>query len=328
MSDHLKIYKALADETRLRLLRLLSRGALNVNEITAILEMGQSRISRHLGILAEAGLVIRHREGTWIYYENMQANEGSSLLGDVLQILRHHEAALPQFDIDLQRFEAAVERRREQTRTYFDSISDPHQDLAHQRLDGEFYREAALQLLPSHYETVLDIGTGSGLLIPHLLENAERVIAVDHSTRMLQLARGTVGSGESRCDFRLGDLEHLPVADGEVDAVVACMVLHHVSHPQDALAEAHRVLRPGGHLAVVDLHEHSEESLREHLADLWLGFRPAQVKLWLTATNFELLDAAVIVPDSASDFTTDTGLRSERSRALRLITLTGQKPWQ
>ena len=309
MADVLKIYKALADETRLRLVRLLARGAFNVNEIIDILHMGQSRISRHLKILTEAGLVSNRREGTWIYYQCSEAAD--AMVAELLGHLRRHEQAVPFGAEDLQSLEIVVERRREQTRTFFDSIEDPQEVLHHQSLDGSFYRRIALSLLPPLSAVALDLGTGSGLLLPALLERAERVIAVDASSTMLKLAQQTVGAGAQRCDLRLGDLEHLPVADGEADVVVACMVLHHLSDPSTALAEAHRALKPGGHIAIVDLDRHADESLRERLADLWLGFRPATVRGWLEQLNFTITGTDVVgEPDS-----------------LKLITFRGQKQW-
>ena len=218
MPDLLQIHKALADETRLRLLRLLSRSPLNVNEVIDILRMGQSRISRHLRILAEAALVTRRREGTWIYYER-SSEPADKLVVDMLLLVSEHENAVPHFEPDMQRMEAAIERRRQQTRSFFDSRRDGD-ELRHRSLDGAYYRQVALSLLPERCETILDLGTGSGLLLPALLECADRVIAVDASTTMLDLARVSAGSEISRCEFRLGDLEHLPVRDGEADAVV------------------------------------------------------------------------------------------------------------
>ena len=328
MSEQLKIHKALADETRLRLMRLLSRGPLNVNEIIGILDMGQSRISRHLKILAEADLVTNRREGTWIYYQWNDGNGESKLLADTFATLAAHEGDLPRYEADLQGLEATVESRREQTRSFFDSIPDPHEYLQHQSLDGQFYRQVATSLLPERSEVALDMGSGSGLLIPSLLERAEKIIAVDSSNTMLDLARRTVNGDAARCDFRLGDLEHLPVADGEVDTVVACMVLHHLSDPAAALAEAHRALKPGGHIVIVDLHRHNDESLRDRHADLWLGFKPTDIERWLEKVDLQLTDSGIVSPEldaNAAHSRADPGDRQDPER-LKLITFKGQKP--
>ncbi|NKB71455.1 MAG: metalloregulator ArsR/SmtB family transcription factor [Candidatus Latescibacteria bacterium] len=308
MAYPLKIYKALADETRLRLLRLLQRGPLNVNELIGILRMGQSRISRHLKILSEAGLVTFRREGTWIYYQTAgDVQEG--LVADTLAHLRGYETELAHYTEDVQNLEGLIESRKARTRTFFDNIDDPGRQLQHQSLDGQYYRQVALEQTRDKCAVALDMGTGAGLLLAGLLQRAERVIAVDASEPMLELARRTAADQIDRVDFRLGELEHLPVADGEVDTVMACMVLHHLSHPLEALREAHRALKPGGQLCIVDLHQHDDESLRERLADLWLGFLPEEVEGWLQALRFTVAAAAVVgAPDS-----------------LKLITFQGRK---
>jgi ubiquinone/menaquinone biosynthesis C-methylase UbiE len=307
MSEPLKIYKALADETRLRLLRLLARGALNVNEVIDIVQMGQSRVSRHLKILADADLVISRREGTWIYYQTNPT--GPTSVAGALDHLAQHEQQIPFYTADLQALQGVIEKRRAQTRRFFDSISQPDELPQHQSLDGAFYRRIALQQLDIDTGTILDLGTGAGLLLPPLLQKADGLIAVDSSTAMLDMARQTVGPDSARVDFRLGDLEHLPVADAEVDAVVACMVLHHLSRPELAIAEARRALKPGGLLVVVDLQRHTDESLRETQADLWLGFEPPQIETWLQNNHFTVIGAETFgEPD-----------------ALQLITFQGKK---
>ena len=308
MANMLKIHKALADETRLRMVRLLERGALNVNEMTGILNMGQSRVSRHLKILAEAGLVTSRREGTWVYYHGSGGPDADPLITDVLGLLKRHEDVLAFYSEDLQGVQAVVQQRREQTRTFFDSIENPDQ-LQYHCVKGSVYGKIALDLLPERAERALEMGTGAGLLLSGLLSKIERVIAVDSSMTMLDMARKAVGAKAVHCDFRLGDLGHLPVADGEVDLVVACMVLHHLSSPADTIREAHRALERGGRIVVVDLHRHQDEALRESMADLWLGFTPDEVRGWLEENKFEITGAAVVgEPDS-----------------LQLITFQGQK---
>jgi ubiquinone/menaquinone biosynthesis C-methylase UbiE len=291
MPDPLKIYKALADETRLRLMRLLQRSALNVNEVVEIMGMGQSRISRHLRILADAELVSFRREGTWVYYQ--ASDSTSELVAGALDQLARFEEQLPHTDRDLQALERAIERRRETTRRFFDSISEPAKLPEHQNLSGDFYRHTAADLAEKT-GTLLDMGTGAGLLLPALLQKADTIIAVDSSATMLDMASKSLNGQQQRCDFRLGDLEHLPVADGEVDEVMACMVLHHLSAPAKAIAEARRALRPGGRLVLVDLHRHTDESLREKMADLWLGFEPEEVRGWLEENDFAIVGADVV----------------------------------
>ena len=150
--------------------------------------------------------------------EDSRNHDAEPLVADVLELLQRHEGGLDFYAEDLQGLEAVVERRREQTRTFFDSIKDPGQ-LQYHCLNGSVYRKIALDLLPERAEQALDMGTGAGLLLPELLKKMERVIAVDSSTTMLDMARKTAGKDAVRCEFRLGDLGHLPVADGEVDLV-------------------------------------------------------------------------------------------------------------
>ncbi len=313
MADSIKIFKALADETRLRMVRLLVRGSLNVNEIIGILSMGQSRVSRHLKILAEANLVTSRREGTWIYYQSSSGRGVDPLVVAVLDLLQRHESSLANYAEDLQGLKAVDERRRELTRTYFDSIKDPGELQSH-CLNGSVYRNIVLDLLPKHAEKALDIGTGAGLLLPELLKRIERVVAIDSSTTMLDMARKAVGKEAVRCEFRLGDLGNLPVADQEVDLVIACMVLHHLSNPKDTIHEAYRVLRPGGRLVVVDLHEHEDDAFRETMADLWLGFPPAEVRAWMESSQFEVTGAEIVGDSDHLKLITFQGLKNDANR--------------
>ena len=313
MADSIKIFKALADETRLRMVRLLVRGSLNVNEIIGILSMGQSRVSRHLKILAEANLVTSRREGTWIYYQSSSGRGVDPLVVAVLDLLQRHESSLSNYAEDLQGLKAVDERRRELTRTFFDSIEDPGELQSH-CLNGSVYRNIVLDLLPKHAEKALDIGTGAGLLLPELLKRIERVVAIDSSTTMLDMARKAVGKEAVRCEFRLGDLGNLPVADQEVDLVVACMVLHHLSNPKDTIHEAYRALRPGGRLVVVDLHEHEDDAFRETMADLWLGFPPAEVRAWMESSQFEVTGAEIVGDSDHLKLITFQGLKNDANR--------------
>ena len=285
MFDLLRIQKALADETRLRLLRLLVRGPLNVNEILSILGMGQSRISRHLKILSEAKLVNSRREGTWVYYQgSIEGDE--KIVGDALCLLKNHEQELPHYSGDLQGLEQVIEQRHQNMRVFFDNITDPVE--LQQPVDGHHFRQLALKHVSSDCEVVLDLGTGAGLMLPELLGRVSNVIAVDSSTTMLNMARNLIREESGLCDFRLGDLSHLPVADGEVDCVIACMVLHHVSNPQHCVKEAYRALKKDGCLIIVDLYRHQDETLREKMADLWFGFLPEEIENWLVNEKFSI----------------------------------------
>lgn len=287
----LKIFKALADETRLRLLGILAHGDFNVNELIDILEMGQSRISRHLKILAESGLVTSRREGNWVYYHLLPAN-GNLEFNDAVALAIKAATRLSSYKADLQHIESVMQRRRALSQKYFNKVGSDWERLQREMLNSDAYRDRALALLPARRHAAADLGAGAGLLLPALLEKFDRIIAIDSSPNMLQIAADFLQQQKPAragdCELRLGELEHLPIRDACVDAAIALMVLHHVPNPQDALAEAFRILRPGGILVVADLQQHDIVEMRDRYADLWLGFTAADLEKWLRAAGFAI----------------------------------------
>jgi len=297
--------KALADETRLRALRVLRSGPFNVNELVRILEVGQSRISRHLRILLDAGLVEARREGSWVYYRHAAAWSGKEAgsPGRFLRVLSREIGALD--GEEHVRDDAGVERcldaRRQRAEQFFKEIAEDF-DAAREQIQGPADHVAKLvELLDGadaeSVETLVDLGTGTGVLLETLSHKAERVIGVDAAAEMLDVARGhSTRRGLKNVDLRLGTLEHLPLPDGEADVMVANMVLHHVAHPPDALREARRGLRNDGRLLVADFAAHSEESYRERLGDLWLGFELEEISRWLDEAEFDLAESVQLPP--------------------------------
>ena len=287
----LHIFKALADETRLRLIAVLSRGDFNVNELIEILHMGQSRISRHLKILTDCGLLCNRREGNWIYYSLAPAENGAEL-AEVTRLALYGASRLDSYESDLQQLESVVQRRRSISQKYFDQVGPDWERLQREVLDISYYRQNVLAYLPEAKDSAADLGVGAGLLLPALLRKFAHVIAIDSSQTMLKVAadyvRQETPAQFSCCDFRLGELEHLPISDASVDAAIACMVLHHVSRPAAAIAEVFRILRAGGMLVIADLLQHNIVEMREKYADLWLGFRRADLKKWLIKAGFEV----------------------------------------
>ena len=253
----LQIFKALADETRLRILGALAQGDFNVNEIIEILHMGQSRISRHLKILADSGLVVNRREGNWIYYALAPSN-GNADITDSAQLALRAAKQLEFYTIDLQNIESVLQRRRTMSQKYFDKVGSDWERLQSEVLDSRLYREQALALMPEQLETVLDLGAGAGLILPALFEKCRNIIALDSSQTMLKIAADflekQLPDQAENCEFRLGELEHIPLPNKSVDAAIALMVLHHVARPADALKENHRALREGGRPAVGEPH--------------------------------------------------------------------------
>lgn len=284
-------FKALADESRQRLVAVLAQGDFNVNELIEILRMGQSRISRHLKILADSGLVTNRREGNWIYYALASTPEQPDR-AELVRIAIQSIKATKEHEKDLQHLESLVQRRRALSQKYFDRVGPEWECLQREVLDSTSYREHALAYLPEGKDSVVDLGVGAGLLLPALSGKFKSVIALDSSQTMLKVAADYAqkqnGGAAARCEFRLGELEHLPILDRTVDAAIASMVLHHVSNPANAIAEVYRVLKRGGTFVIADLLEHNIAEMREKYADLWLGFKKSDLNKWLATAGFSV----------------------------------------
>jgi len=278
-----ELLKAIADANRLRLLGLLVQGEFTVQELTAILAMGQSRISHHLKVLSGVGLVSVKREGTWGYYYCERTTEGLSGLWPVISAAL---SEFPEHQEDLMRLGAALEMRRKKSREFFDRHSGDWDELNRKLLPTVAYQEELLRLLPE--ATVLvEVGIGTGSLLPQLSAKARQVVGVDHSPPMLDEARGKITFNRlGNVDLRLGDMAHLPVADGAADVILLNMVLHHAPDPVEVFAESRRVLRSGGTLVIADLQRHKEDWVRQGLADQWLGFERSRLEGWLAESGF------------------------------------------
>ena len=287
--DVLSVFKSLSDATRLRILAILSKGDFNVNELIEIMQMGQSRISRHLKILADSGLVRSRREGNWIYYAMTQPEPRTDLF-QAIQLAVNAAGSLENHEDDLQQLESIVQHRRALSKKYFERVGSNWERLQQDVLDSTYYRQHVLSYLPEKNQSIIDLGAGSGLFLPELLKRFESVTAIDSSPTMLKVAADYVAQqmpdARKRCDFRLGELEHIPISNNNVDTAVACMVLHHISHPIDAITEVYRILKPGGTFLIADLLQHDIVEMRDKYADLWLGFKPDDLNNWLHSAGF------------------------------------------
>lgn len=275
--------KALADPCRLRLVAVLLAGEFTVQELTAIFRMGQSRISRHLKILTGAGVLAVKRQGTWSYY---RAGGENPFFAAIRTAVEQGVAGLPERTGDLAAVAQVLEERRRRSQEFFDRHARQWDDLARTLLPVPDYRERLLALVPAG-KTVVEVGLGTGGLLPALAAKAGTVIGVDHSPAMLEEARRRLAlAGLAGIDLRLGEMTHLPLPDKAVDCAVLNMVLHHAADPPAVLAEIRRVLTPGGVLALADLSRHEREMAREQLADQWLGFEEEELTAWLKAAGF------------------------------------------
>lgn len=279
----LETLKALADPCRVRLTAVLLSGEFTVQELTRIMEMGQSRISRHLKILTEAGVLTVKRQGTWSYYRAGEANRFFSAIR--LPFERELES-LPERSRDLAAVASVLDDRRRRSQEFFDRHARQWDDLARTLLPVPEYRQRLLERVPERV-AVLEIGVGTGGLLAELAAKAERVIGVDHAPAMLDEARQRLANnGVSGVELRLGEMAHLPLPDASVGCVVANMVLHHAADPARVLVEIRRVLAPEGVVVLADLARHEREAAREQLADQWLGFEEAELQGWLEAAGF------------------------------------------
>lgn len=288
--------KALADPTRIRILGLLEEEELTVSELTSILGMAQSRVSGHLAVLRDAGLVQDRRQGTSAFYS--LATAGPSV--ETWKTLSGIDPDLGASAVDLRRLSGVVRRRQERSREFFDRAAGGWDEGRSETL-GHYAGGYALAGLLPRAMTVLDLGTGTGGLLPALGRHVDRVVAVDMSRGMLDQARQRLEvAGSANVDLLRADAGLLPFPPATVDGVVANMILHHLSEPGVVLREVARVLRPGGRGVIVDFESHDEQWLLEEEGHLWAGFDPAQIGGWC-------VDAGLSVPEFQRIPTPDTG---------------------
>jgi len=291
----LELFKAFADPCRLRLTAVLLRGELTVQELTRIMGMGQSRISRHLKILTEAGVLSVKRQGTWSYY---RAGEENAFFCAIRPAFERELELLPERHQDLAALAAVLEERRKKNLEFFDRHARQWDTLARTLLPIPEYQDRLLALIPT-VARLLEIGVGTGALLPDLTSRAAEVIGVDHSPAMLDEARRRLSEeGKQGIELRLGEMTHLPFMDGGAGCVVANMVLHHAADPLAVLKEMVRVLEPGGAVVLADLARHEREWAREQLADQWLGFEEDELRSWFGSAGLERVE---VVRVSASE---------------------------
>jgi len=284
MQDLLTALKAVAEPTRLRLLVLCAHADLTVSDLTQILGQSQPRISRHLKLLADAGLLARIREGNWVYFR-LAGRGAAAELGRILADALPDDDA--QVTLDLARLDAIRQARAAKAEAYFRRNAARWDQIRALYVAEEKVEQVFLDLLPvERMHDLLDVGTGTGRILELLAPRAERAIGLDLSREMLAVARAKLDkAGVRNCELRQGDMYHLPLPPASVDAVTFHQVLHFGETPGDAIAEAARVLRPGGRMLVADFAAHALETLRDTHAHRWLGFDDAKVQDWFRAAG-------------------------------------------
>jgi len=267
----LSLFKSLADETRLRLLAVLSIYELSVNELVSLMGMGQSRISRHLKILNDAGLLQFRRDGLWVFYSLPREGEMKNFWQAVEPFVKSDSELAETVKSDLSLAAGIVQERAIKARQFFNSIAEDWDEISREILAGFDLPQAIMELVPRSRNAV-DLGCGTGHMLEHLLQKSKHVIGVDGSPRMLEFARRRLASFGDRVSLRIGELDHLPLADREVDFALISMVLHHLEDPVAAVKEIGRVLEPGASLIIADFLKHDSEDMRSKYGDRWLGF--------------------------------------------------------
>jgi ubiquinone/menaquinone biosynthesis C-methylase UbiE/biotin operon repressor len=298
MASIVKSLRVLGDINRLRMLLLLAREELSVAELQEILGMGQSTISTHLAQLKHAGLVQDRRAGKNIWY---QAKSKGEVLSQLLASLQQAPEELPEAEHDHAALDLVLRKRQDKTRAFFDDMAGR---LGREYVPGRSWKsiaEALLQLLPPM--VVADLGAGEGAFSLLLAQRAQQVIAVDNSDRMVELGSALAKkTGVTTLEYRKGDLEAVPIADGSVDLALFSQSLHHALHPARAVGEAWRILRPGGRIAILDLVQHRFAEARELYADVWLGFSEVELEKLLTKAGFGNVHTAVVHKETEAPF--------------------------
>jgi ArsR family transcriptional regulator len=290
--DHLA---ALADTTRSRILLLLDRHELTVSELCGIVQLPQSTVSRHLKALADAGWITARAEGTSHLY-TMTRDELGGSARRLWLLVREQVGPTPAAAQDQRRLQAALAERRTKSQEFFSS-SAGQWDRVRDELFGDRFHLTALAAFAEREWTVGDLGCGTGTVSAALAPFVARVVAVDGSAAMLQAAKKRL-QGFDNIDLRRGELESLPIDDARLDAATLMLVLHHVPEPERALAEASRVLKPGGRVVLVDMLPHDRESYRQQMGHVWLGFSDEHVRRLLDVIGFEDVRIVSLPPDA------------------------------
>jgi ArsR family transcriptional regulator len=291
MPSTLKALRALADSTRLRIMALLQAEELSVLELQDITKMGQSRISTHLRLLQDAGLVQSRRDGKRTYYKATKNTAGTSAA--LVNAAVPGVEELPEREHDMVNLRRILALRKQQEHVFFNQVAGRFDRSYGPGRSWQAFGQMLLRILPPI--TVADLGSGEGLLAELLARRCKKVIAVDNSERMVEFgARKAKENGLSNLEFRLGDLENPPINANSVDLVILSQALHHAARPDQAIRAAHRILAPGGQLLILDLLRHKFDKARELYGDRWLGFPESDLHRWIENAGFKQIDISVV----------------------------------
>jgi SAM-dependent methyltransferase len=291
MFSTLKSLRALSDPTRLRIVALLEKDELSVNELQEITRMGQSRISTHLGLLQDSGLVQSRREGKRTFYRlNPQANGDA---GEFIDLAIRGAKELVEQESDQINLKRILNRRREQAQVYFNQIAGRFDRVYGPGRSWQAFGHLLLRILPPL--VVADLGAGEGLLSELLARRSRKVIAVDNSEKIVAFGAAKAKKNNLKnLEFRLGDLQNPPIEPHSVDLAVLSQALHHAEEPAKAIEAAYKLLKPHGQILILDLLKHNFEKARELYGDRWLGFPESDLHRWLEQAGFKKIEISVV----------------------------------
>lgn len=283
--------RAISDATRLRLIALLEKNELSVQELQEITRLGQSRISTHLRMLQEADLLRSRREGKRTFYGlNREADQ---LAADFLRLALQGAGELPGNAADRINLKRILNRRSEQAQVYFNQVAGRFDRVYGPGRSWQGFGHLLLRIVPPL--VVADLGSGEGLLSELLARRCRKVIAVDNSEKIVAFGAAKARKNNLKnLEFRLGDLENPPIEPQSVDLVILSQALHHAQSPAAAIASAHRILRPNGQILILDLLKHGFEKAHESYGDRWLGFAESDLHRWLENAGFRKIEISVV----------------------------------
>ncbi len=271
---------SLGDENRLRILALLEHSELTVSELTSVLQLPQSTVSRHLKVLADDGWIRWRQDGTSRHYR-LTALDGEA--EELWRVSRRAIDGARSLDEDAERARSVLAERRRRSQEFFSEAAGRWDTLRVEMFGRHVEPAAPLGLLDAEW-TVGDLGAGTGALAEAVAPFVRRVIAVDRSPEMLRAARGRLAPLDN-VEVREGELESLPIEVGSLDVAFLMLVLHYVVEPRRVLEEARRTLRPSGRLVIVDMRRHGREEYRDTMGHLWLGFEEEELREWTTGAG-------------------------------------------
>ena len=296
--------RAVGERTRLRILHLLTHGELTVKELTQLLNQSQPRVSRHVKLMAEAGIIERYREGAWVFLRLVEDGKPGSLARFVADMVPSDDEVVRN---DIQRLERIRQHRAARATRYFDANAEDWDKIRSLHVSETEVEKAMLSVVgEAKRDYLLDIGTGTGRILELFAPLAEKAMGLDASHEMLAIARERMEqAGLRNAQVRHGDLYQLPLQAGAVDLIVIHQVLHFLDDPAAALVEAGRVLKPGGQMLIVDFAPHEQEFLREEQEHRYLGIKQEQMERWASSANLTLdrHEALLPEPDTAGGLT-------------------------